>query len=171
MKKIAIVGCPSSGKTTLANKLGAIFNIPVHHLDKIFWVEKEGIKQDMFLAQQEEIMKEEKWIIDGGFTKSTSYDIRLTNADTIIFFSFSKILIYWRLLKRAIKYFNKVRPDMGGERRNHFNWHIIKYIWKYPFKKEHDRVLAYSKAKNVIVIHNSKEERSFLQNISSNTIH
>jgi adenylate kinase family enzyme len=83
MQKIVIVGCPSSGKTTIANKIGSLLNIPVYHLDKIFWVQKGGIKQDIFITQQEEIMKGDKWIIDGNFMKSKSYDIRLTNADTI----------------------------------------------------------------------------------------
>jgi len=39
-QKIVIVGCPSSGKTTIANKIGSLLNIPVYHLDKIFGFKK-----------------------------------------------------------------------------------------------------------------------------------
>lgn len=57
MQKITILGVPSSGKTTLANKLGSVLNIPVTHLDKIFWKEKGGIKQDVFVSEIESVMK------------------------------------------------------------------------------------------------------------------
>ena len=37
MKRIAIIGCGGSGKTTLATQLGAALGLPVHHLDRLFW--------------------------------------------------------------------------------------------------------------------------------------
>ena len=160
-----IVGCPGSGKTTLANKIGFLLNIPVSHLDKIFWVQKGGIKQDIFLAQQEEIMKNDKWIIDGDFIRSKSFEVRLNKADTIIFLKFSKIKIYYRLLKRAIKYFNKTRPDMAGDSKKHINWPLLKFIWNYPTNDIRKKVIEYSKDKNVIVLSNNKEEKIFLNNI------
>ncbi len=155
------MGCPSSGKTTLANKLGVLLNIKVYHLDKIFWVEKQGIKQDIFLVQQEEIMMNNTWIIDGGFVKSKSYGVRLNNADTVIFFAFSKVIIYWRLLKRAIRYFNKLRPDMGGSRKDHLNWQLVKYIWNYDTKEEYKKIMEYLGTKKLIVIRNFQEEKDF----------
>jgi adenylate kinase family enzyme len=162
MNKIVIIGCPASGKTTLATTLGEILDIPVYHLDKIFWVKKGGIKQDLFLEEQENIMKNEKWILDGNFMRSTSYDVRLSKADTIIFFKFSKILIYWRLFKRFIKFFNKKRPDMSGDNLFHIDWHIIKFIWNYPTEDEYSRLLSYLGTKKVFVLKNNKDEIEFL---------
>ncbi|MEI8174559.1 MAG: AAA family ATPase [bacterium] len=165
MKKIAIVGCPSSGKTTMATQLGRMLNIPIYHLDKIFWTDDGHLKQDPFIAKQEEMMRGDSWIIDGNFMKSKSYEMRLNNADTIIFFAFPKVIVYWRLLKRGLKYFNKFRPDMGGKRRNHLNWELIKFIWNYPIDEEYKKVSEYMHSKNVIILHNLKEEREFLKNL------
>ncbi len=167
MQKIAIVGCPSSGKTTMAIELGKVLNIPVYHLDKIFWTDDGHLKQDPFISMQEEMMRGDSWIIDGNFMKSKSYEMRLNNADTIIFFAFSKIVVYWRLLKRGIKYFNKLRPDMGGKMRNHLNWGLIKFIWSYPTKEEYKKVSEYSNRKRVIILHNIEEERLFLKILKS----
>jgi len=167
VKKIVIVGCPSSGKTTLAKELGVLFNTPVYHLDKIFWTDEGHLKQDVFIAEQENMMNGEKWIIDGNFMKSKSYNIRLESADTIIFFAFSKIIIYWRLLKRFVKYFNKFRPDMGGRKKFHIDWSLVKFIWNYPTKEEYKKVLEYEKMKNVVILHNMKEEKLFLDKLKS----
>lgn len=37
MKKIMIVGSGGAGKSTLAKQLGEKLDIPVYHLDAIFW--------------------------------------------------------------------------------------------------------------------------------------
>jgi adenylate kinase family enzyme len=168
MKKIVIVGNVSSGKTTMANKLGKMLDIPVHHLDKIFWTVDGHLKQDVFIAQQEEMMKGDRWIIDGNFMRSKSYDLRLQNADTIIYFDFNLGSIYWRLLKRGIKHFNKLRPDMGGNKRWHLDWSLIKFIWNYPAAEERARILQYANSKKLIVLHNPKEEKDFLKDVMRN---
>ena len=36
MKKIIIIGCPGSGKTTFAEKLQRIINLPLYYLDAIW---------------------------------------------------------------------------------------------------------------------------------------
>jgi adenylate kinase family enzyme len=168
MQKIVLVGCPASGKTTLANILGNYLNIPVYHLDKIFWVEKGGIKQDVFILEQEKIMSNDKWIIDGNFMRSKSYDMRLENADTIIFFNFPKRIIYWRLFKRFLKYFNKLRPDMSGGKKFHIDWHLLKFIWEYPSHEELLKISKYTQtSKKVFIIKNLAEEKFILKELIS----
>ncbi len=164
-RKIAIVGCPGSGKTTLANKIGSILNIPVYHLDKIFWVEKGGITQDNFIAQQEEMMKGAQWIIDGNYMKSKSFDMRLSAADMIIYFEFSKLVIYWRLLWRRIKYHRRPRYDMPENHKEQLHWNLIKFIWKYPTKEIREKVLGYSNNKKVVILRNEREEKTFLNSL------
>ena len=53
MKKIVILGCAGCGKSTLAKKLGSQLNIPVLHLDTIYW--KANWKEEdsqIFLEKQ-----------------------------------------------------------------------------------------------------------------------
>lgn len=46
MERILITGCSGAGKTTLAKKIAEKFELPLIHLDKIFWQPNWG-KPDM----------------------------------------------------------------------------------------------------------------------------
>ena len=49
MKRIIIIGPSGAGKSTLSSKLGDILNIPVYHLDNIWWnSDKTHITRDEF---------------------------------------------------------------------------------------------------------------------------
>ena len=37
MKKIIVIGPSGSGKSTLARKIAPILNLPLYHLDQLFW--------------------------------------------------------------------------------------------------------------------------------------
>lgn len=170
MKKIAIVGCPASGKTTLACNLGSSLDIPVHHLDRLVWGGPAPITDEEFIAQQEEILKNTTWIVEGDFLHSKSYDLRLSKADTIIFFSLPKLIVFQRLLKRFVLYFDKLRPDLGNTSRFHIDRNLVKYIWKYPFLDR--KINEYKKDvnKNVIVLRNTQDERQFLDQIKTKQV-
>lgn len=167
MNKISILGVTASGKTTLANKISKILNIPVTHLDKIFWKEKGGIKQDAFVAELEDVMKAEKWIIEGSMPRSKTLDMRLDNADTIIFYDAPLWLVLWRQTKRFFKYYGKVRPDMAGDNKQKypFTWAELQHARKYPTKDLYSKILKFKDAKMVVIIKSPKDEKRFLASL------
>lgn len=102
MKKIIILGLTGAGKTTLANKLGAMLDIPVFHLDQYFWkADWQHVSQAEFYAMQEKIIAENPaWILDGGFPRSKTLDLRIAHADTIILLDIPVVVSLWRMAKR-----------------------------------------------------------------------
>ena len=50
MKKIIVIGCPGSGKSTFSKSLHKATNIPLYHLDRLFWNEdKTTVPKSVFL--------------------------------------------------------------------------------------------------------------------------
>ena len=87
MKKIIVIGCPGSGKSTLSRKLHNITEIPLYHLDMMFWNEdKTTVEKSVFLKRLSEVLIKDSWIIDGNF--SSTMECRMNECDTVIFLDY-----------------------------------------------------------------------------------
>ena len=88
-KRIIILGCSGSGKSTFAKKLREKTDLPLYHLDNIWWNEdRTHISRDEFDEKQKELVKKDSWIIDGNYGRT--YEIRISTCDTVIFLDFSE---------------------------------------------------------------------------------
>lgn len=84
MKKVIVIGCPGSGKSTFSRKLKQVTNIPLYHLDMIWHKEdKTNISKEEFDNRLNEIMETDKWIIDGNYARTL--EPRLKKCDTVFF--------------------------------------------------------------------------------------
>ncbi|MCD6045815.1 MAG: family ATPase [Gammaproteobacteria bacterium] len=110
-KRIGIIGCSSSGKSTLAEKLSAKLNIPAYHLDVLAhyphskWQRKSD---NELIAAHNRILKKDKWIIDGNY--SVCMLERIQKADSIIWLDMNVFTSACRYLVRSLK----GRPDRAG---------------------------------------------------------
>ncbi|MCU4767487.1 DNA topology modulation protein [Bacillus toyonensis] len=165
MKKIILIGSGGSGKSTLAKQLGNKLNIKVHHLDALFWKPNwEGVPREEQRKVQNNLIKEEKWIIDGNY--GGTMDIRLNAADTIIFLDIHRTICVYRAFKRIVQYRNKTRPDMGVGCEERLDLQFFKWIWDYPNKKKPTilkRLDQLSKGKEVIILKSPNEVKRFLK--------
>lgn len=85
MKKIIIIGCPGSGKTTFAEKLQKATNLQLYYLDAIWHKpDKTHISREEYDRKLAEIFQTEEWIIDGNYSRTIEERIR--NSDTIFLF-------------------------------------------------------------------------------------
>lgn len=163
MERILIIGCSGSGKTTLSRKLGEKLNIPVVHLDRIWWTGNwENITREEFDARLEEEMAKPKWIMDGNYSRTIPQ--RLQRCDTIIYLDFDRWTCLWGMFKRVITNLGRTRPDMGGNCRERFDWQFIKWIWNF---NKTNRVrnytwLAQAKHAKSIVLKSRSEVKEFL---------
>ncbi len=165
MNKIMIIGSPGAGKTTLATQLGSKLALPVYHLDKYFWQENwKPLQQEEFKIIQNKLVSEKRWIIDGNFTQSM--DIRMSQAEVIIFLDFPKLIILWRYFYRYFKNYNKIRTDVGGNNKQNIKWKHLKFVLFYPIDEVYALIKQYAKNKRVIVLRNPPEVNKFLDQLA-----
>ncbi|GAA0430111.1 DNA topology modulation protein [Virgibacillus salarius] len=134
MQKVMIIGNGGSGKSTLAKQLGAMLEIPVYHMDALFW--KPGwtpIDRDTLIRETKKIMGQDKWIIDGNY--NATMEIRMQQADTIIFLHYRTIHCLYGIVKRRIQYRNRTRSDMGKGCPEKLDWEFFNWVRTFNKKK------------------------------------
>jgi adenylate kinase family enzyme len=95
MKRVAVIGCGGSGKTTLSRQLGELLRLPVIHIDAHYWRWVDGERVELTPAQwterHRELVAGDRWIIDG--MKFGMLGERLTAADTVIYLDVSTLAL------------------------------------------------------------------------------
>ena len=85
MKKVIVIGCPGSGKTTFAERLQRRTELPLFYLDAIWHKsDRTHIAREEFDARLSEILSLDAWIVDGNYGRTL--ERRLSACDTVFFF-------------------------------------------------------------------------------------
>ncbi|GAB3798694.1 DNA topology modulation protein [Virgibacillus kimchii] len=170
MKKIAIIGSSGAGKSTLARQLSTLLNIPAYHLDAVFW--KPGwknISREELINETTKILeKNDSWIIDGNYGETM--DLRLQQADTIIFLNYKTITCLYGIIKRRIQYHKQTRPDMGKDCPEKLDWEFFQYVKQFNRKKVpliYER-LSKLENKNILIFKRRKELNNYLTKLNLN---
>ena len=107
MKKIIVIGCPGSGKTTFAEKLRDKIGLPLFYLDAIWHKpDRTHISRDEFDGKLSDILAHDQWIIDGNYSRTL--ERRIAAADTVFLFDLPTQIC----LDGAVERIGKKRVDM-----------------------------------------------------------
>jgi len=165
-KRIMIVGNAGNGKSTLAIKLGNRLNLPVVHLDRLFW--RSGWKSvsnaefDALLAAE---VARDAWIIDGNYTRTIR--TRLDRSDTVVWLDYPRCVSLWGIIRRRIVYRNKPRPDLAEGCPEKIDAEFFRWVWS--FNKKHRAMyralFQAEKDKELIVFRRRREAESWLESL------
>ena len=160
-----IMGCSGAGKSTLARELHQLTQLEVIHLDQYYWksnwIESEKAEWEKvvrILAQKEE------WIMDGNY--SSTMDIRVERADTLIYLDYPTLTCLWRITKRILQYYGQERPDMPLGCPERFDLEFYHYVATYNLtrrKKMLNRLKELPAEKAVFMLRNDGEVQQFLE--------
>lgn len=127
MKRVAIIGCGGSGKTTVGRHLASAIGTQITHLDVLFYDDEwNKLPTDKFAALQEELVAADTWVIDGNY--ASTLPIRLRRATHVIFLDLSATTCLWGIAQRRWRYRGGQHNDGVYDR---ISWGFIKYIWGY----------------------------------------
>ena len=107
MKRIIVIGCPGSGKSTFSRELRRLTGIPLYSLDLMYWnADKTTVEKSLFLERLSVAMSREEWIIDGNY--ASTMEMRMAACDTVIFLDYPLEICLEGIAARK----GKPRPDM-----------------------------------------------------------
>ncbi len=135
-KKIAIIGCAGSGKTTLAFHLQEKLKLPLYHLDQYYW--KPGWQRaefEEFSKIHADLCEQDEWIMEGSYYRLFYW--RACHADVIIFLDVPRYKCIWYVIKRSILNFGKIIPGSPKEcKQQLFSFKYLEFLhWVWTFNK------------------------------------
>ena len=159
MKKVIVIGCPGSGKSTFSKALHEITKIPLVHLDMLFWNEdKTTAPKCVFLERLSKVMQNEQWIIDGNY--ASTMELRIKACDTVIFLDYPLDVCLNGVNQRK----GKARSDLPWIEPFEDDTEFIEFIKNYNSEsrpKVMDLLNKYSN-KNIIIFSNRASAQEFL---------
>ena len=160
MKRVIVIGCPGSGKSTFSRALHKKTGLPLYHLDMMFWnADKTTVKREVFLERLSAVLESDEWIIDGNY--SSSLEMRMAVCDTVIFLDYPLDVCLYGIKERV----GKPRSDMPWieiEEDSEF----IDFIKGYGRDQKPNVVKLLEKYRNkeIIIFKSRKEADAFLNN-------
>lgn len=163
MKRILVIGSQASGKSYLADHLGKVLELPIIHLDDLFWRWRaENLTAEERNDRVASLTEEDEWIIDGNFIRSL--DARVAASDAVILLDLPRWLCAWRLFKRRAKLINVPRQNLAPFQRN--TWPMLKAIWAFPQQmKPRLEAMIQQHSVRTIVLRSHSEVTQFLSGI------
>jgi len=132
MQRIVILGNAGSGKSTLARALGKRLDLPVVHLDTLFW-EPGWVEPDaeQFRTRVRAAVAADAWICEGNYARRT-FDLRLPRADLIIWLDTPRLTCFARVIMRSLM--NRPRPDLAAgcsEKLDREFLTFLNFVWNF----------------------------------------
>lgn len=129
--RIWITGCSGSGKSTLTRKLGAMLDLPMIHLDQLYFEPDWRDPPDgQFEARAQQAVSGANWIIDGGFTSRLG-NLVPSHATHIIYFDIPRLHCMYGVIKRVATTYGQVRPDAAPGCPERFDIGFFGWVWHY----------------------------------------
>lgn len=164
MNRVIIIGPGGAGKSYFSKQLAGITNLPLYHLDNIFWKEdRTHISRDEFDKKLLEILEKDEWIIDGDYSRT--YETRMKYADTIYFLDFPLEVALAGVESRI----GKARDDIPW-REDIFDPEFKEWIIDWYKKTEpwvYHLIDKYKGTKNIIVFKTREEVDSYIESCRS----
>ncbi len=161
MKKIIVIGCPGSGKSTVSRSLHHKTGISLYHLDMMYWnADKTTVEKSVFLERLSAVLEKDEWIIDGNY--GSTRELRMAACDTVIFLDYPLEICLDGIKERL----GKPRSDMPWIETEE-DAEFMEFIKSYN-EQQKPKVLEllekYS-GKNMIIFKSREEADDFVRQI------
>lgn len=159
MKRIMVIGCPGSGKSTFSRELHRVTGLPLYHLDMMYWnADKTTVEKAVFHRRLAETVALNEWIIDGNY--GSTMEMRMAACDTVIFLDYPTELCLAGIRERQ----GKARDDMPWVEEKD-DEEFLAFVESYHSESRPTvlKLLEAHADKNIYMFHDRSEADTFLQ--------
>ena len=165
--KIQIIGYSGAGKSTLAKRLGALYGIPVLHLDNLHfygdWQERPN--SEMNTLAEAFLNEHEGWVIDGNYYRIAP--TRFEESDMTVFLHFGRLRCFLAAWRRYRQHKGTARDSCPCEEK--FDRAFRRWLWRDGRTKErHQKHCAHLQKTRgeQIVLRNRKELNGLVKRLT-----
>ena len=163
MKRILVIGCPGAGKTYFSKRLSKILNLPLVHMDNLYWnKDKTSVDLDTLKARLQPYLEKEEWIIDGNYHKTL--EMRLPYASDVFVLDLPRKECIQGILDRI----DQPRDDIPWVESEDDATELIAWTADYGFRTKDEEIALLNKNKHikVHVINSRKEMNECLEKLA-----
>lgn len=163
MKRILVIGCPGAGKTYFSKRLSKILNLPLAHMDNLYWnKDKTSVDLDTLKARLQPYLEKEEWIIDGNYHKTL--EMRLPYASDVFVLDLPRKECIQGILDRI----DQPRDDIPWVESEDDATELIAWTADYGFRTKDEEIALLNKNKHikVHVINSRKEMNEYLEKLA-----
>ena len=166
-QKIIVIGSPGAGKSTFSRRLRDITSLPLYHLDMIWHKpDRTNITKEEFDKQLSEILRTDKWIIDGNYQRTI--ELRLEKCDTVFLMDFPLDVC----LAGAAARVGTKRDDLPWV-EDELDEEFRQWIVDFPNEKlpQIYQMLDKYRDKNIVIFKSRQEAEDYLQKLEKEFQH
>ena len=161
MNKAIIIGCPGSGKSTFSRALHEKTNLPLYHLDMLYWnSDRTTVSKEVFRERLQSVLVLKKWIIDGNY--GSTIEMRLKECDTVFFLDYPLEVCIDGVRQRK----GTVRTDMPWVETED-DEEFLQFIRDFE-KRSRPKIIELLneyKDKNIVVFKSREDADGYLKNL------
>jgi adenylate kinase family enzyme len=143
MRRVLVMGCPGSGKSTFAIALARRLGVPFVSIDRIYW--QPGWREpdlDEFAAKMTAEAERPAWVIDGDYVSRGAGELRRSRADTVFWFDLPRWICMASIIARSVRTYGRERPEMAAGCPEKIDLSFWRYVWTYR-AEQRPKLVAY----------------------------
>lgn len=163
MFKVIVIGSPGAGKSTFARKLRDMTGLPLYYLDMLWHrPDQTNISKEAFDTRLGEMLKTDKWIIDGNYLRTL--EMRLRECDTVFLMDYPLEVCILGAQSRI----GKKREDLPWV-ESEFDEEFKQWIIDFPknqLPRTYELLSQYRESSNIIIFRSRKEAEEYLEGMA-----